>query len=103
MSVYETTLTELKRKGDSEKVRWLEGLNQKITPSQKQRIQKNDTKVMQDIFAPKWVSWDIIYAWATSQEKEKECIICNTKDLLGMEIKGKFLCANCFIEIKHKQ
>ncbi len=102
MTLYETTLTEFKRKGDEEKVRWLEGLNKRITLSQKKRIQENDTKIMQELFTPKWVSWELMYSWATKGLQTKNCILCNKKDSLGMDFKGKFLCANCFIEIKHK-
>ena len=94
---------ELKRKGDSEKVKWLEGMNKRITESQKQKIIENDRKVMEELFAPKWASWDLIYAWATKDSTEKQCILCSKKDSLGIDFKTKFVCANCFIELKHKQ
>jgi len=102
MSAFETAVTELKRKGDSEKVKWLEGLDKRITPSQKKRIQENDMKVMEEIFVPKWVPWNLLYAWATKEQENSICIICSEKDSVGMTVKGKFICANCFIEIKHK-
>ncbi len=103
MNKFEIVLTELKRKGDSEKVKWLEGLHKRITPSQKKRIQENDMTIMQELFAPKWVSWELLYAWATKESKKETCILCTKQDSLGMHIKGKFICANCFIEIKHKK
>ncbi|MBU2476891.1 hypothetical protein KKG83_05460 [Candidatus Micrarchaeota archaeon] len=103
MSLYEQVLVELKRKGDSEKVRWLEGLNQRVTSSQKKRIQENDSNIMEELFAPKWVSWEVIYSWATKQDQKKNCILCSEEDALGIEFKGKFVCASCFIELKHKQ
>ncbi|MFH1664115.1 MAG: hypothetical protein ABH986_04895 [archaeon] len=103
MNAFESVLSELKRKGDSEKVKWLESLDKKITATQKKRIQENDSKIMQELFAPKWASWELLYAWATKEEQEKQCILCGKKDSLGMDFKAKFVCAGCFIELKHKQ
>ncbi len=102
MQAYKTVLMELKRKGDLEKVKWLEGMNKRITKSQKQRIIENDNEVMQELFAPKWVSWDLIYSWATEGLEKKNCVLCGKKDSLGMDFKGKFMCSGCFIELKHK-
>lgn len=103
MNAFEAVLTELKRKGDSQKVKWLEGLDKRISLSQKKRIQENDTEIIQELFAPKWVSQELLYAWATKESKKENCILCTKQDSLGMHFKGKFICANCFIEIKHKK
>jgi hypothetical protein len=100
MSFYEETLMEFKRKGDIEKVKWLESLDKRITVSQKKRIQENDKRIMQELFAPKWASWELLYSWATKDSKEKSCSLCDKKDSVGMDFKGKFVCANCFIELK---
>ena len=102
MSLYETVLIELKRKGDEKKVKWLEGLDKRISLTQKKRIQENDLEVMQELFAPKWVSWEILFDWATKGKETKNCILCNKEDHLGINFKGKFVCANCLFEIKHK-
>ncbi|PIN98417.1 MAG: hypothetical protein COT90_04425 [Candidatus Diapherotrites archaeon CG10_big_fil_rev_8_21_14_0_10_31_34] len=103
MNGFEEVLTELKRKGDSEKVKYLEGLDKRITPSQKKRIQENDSGILQELFAPKWVSRELLYAWATKNSQKETCVLCAKQDELGMHVKGKFICSNCFIEIKHKK
>ncbi len=103
MNLFEETVSEFQRKGDEEKTKILMGLSKRIAPSQKKRIQENDESVLQELFLPKWVSWEILFAWATKEVSESTCILCNEKDELGMEFRGKFICANCFIELKHKK
>src|SRR3989344_8665708 len=100
---FEEQYTELRRKGAKEKYLWMENLDLKILPSQKKRIQANDKTVLRELIIPKWVSWELLYSWATKEmgvENGKECIICNQSQEFGIKMENKFICQNCFIKLK---
>lgn len=101
---FEQTVIELTRKGALGKVRFLKNLHKRIMPSQFERIQKNDKGVLSELFMPKWVSWELLRAWADNlsmPEKGKTCILCNSKSELGIDFSEKFICENCFVRLKN--
>ncbi|MCX6799183.1 MAG: hypothetical protein NTW59_03755 [Candidatus Diapherotrites archaeon] len=100
---FEQTVLELTRKGDLKKVKFLRGLHRHIMPSQVARINQNDRGVLREIVLPKWVSWDLLRAWADNFKEEgkgKICILCNSQSDLGVDFRDKFICENCFIRLK---
>lgn len=100
----EEKILELTRKGDLEKARFLKNLHKKILPSQFEKIKKNDKSVFQELFMPKWVTWEILRAWADNFKlpgKGKNCILCNNKNENGIDFNEKFICENCFVRLKH--
>ncbi len=100
----EEKITELTRKGDMEKAKFLKNLHKKILPSQFEKIQKNDKSVMKEMFMPKWVSWEMLRAWADNFQmpgKGRVCILCGEKSENGIDFNEKFICENCFVRLKH--
>lgn len=100
---YEERLLELTRKGAIDKVKWLKNINKIILPSQKKRIQQNDKSVLNDLVLPKWVTWDILYEWASQKVAEDNtftCILCNNKVMHGTNFRGKHICQECLNELK---
>jgi len=100
---FEQVLTELMRKGAQDKVKLLKSLHKKIMPSQFERIQKNDKTVFRELFMPKWVTWELLRAWAEGFEmpgKGKLCILCGSKNETGINFNEKFICENCFVRLK---
>ena len=103
LSLFEERLSELKRKGDVEKVSFLEKLHKKIMPSQLERIQANDKTVLRELFIPKWVDWELLQAWANRFRAEKPglfCVFCSQPNELGINFFEKFVCETCFFKIK---
>ncbi len=101
---FEQTKTELTRKGDLKKVRFLESLRKRIMPSQVTRINQNDRSVLRECILPKWIRWELLRAWADNFKEEgkgKICILCNSRSDLGVDFREKFICENCFIRLKN--
>ena len=91
------------RKGDLEKVNFLKGLHRKVMPSQFERIQKNDKSVFRELFMPKWVSWELLRAWAENfspPQHGRICILCGAGGMNGIDFNEKFICENCFVRLK---
>lgn len=100
---FEQMINELTRKGDLEKVNFLKGLHKKVMPSQLERIQKNDKSVFRELFMPKWVSWELLRAWAENfslPQHGRICILCGTGGMNGIDFNEKFICENCFVRLK---
>ncbi|MFH1751454.1 MAG: hypothetical protein ABH821_00740 [archaeon] len=97
--LYLETLNRFKRIGDSEKIRFLESLDKKILPSQKNKIVENDKSITRELFLPSWVSWELIRSWAVKDLKQNTCVFCNQlfEDL--KEFKGKSICSYCLQEL----
>lgn len=101
---FEQTITDFTRKGALEKVKLLRSLHKKIMPSQFEKIQKNDKSVLAELFMPKWVSWELLRAWADNFKmpgKGKQCILCGEQSEIGLDFNEKFICENCFVRLKH--
>ena len=101
---FEQKILELTRKGALEKVKFLKSLRKKVMPSQLEKIHQNDKSVLHELFLPKWVSWELLRAWADNYKlggKGKKCILCNSQSELGIDFKEKFICENCFVRLKH--
>lgn len=102
-SFVEERILDLTRKGDLEKVKFLKSLHRKIMPSQFEKIQKNDKAVLKELFMPKWVSWELLRAWADNFEtpgKGRVCILCSSKNETGIDFNEKFICEECFVRLK---
>jgi len=100
---FEQTVVELTRKGAVDKVKFLKSLHKKVMPSQFERIKRNDKSVFKEMFMPKWVSWELLRAWADNFQmpgKGKECILCGQKNETGIDFQEKFICENCFVRLK---
>ncbi len=103
LTKFEEKLTELKRRGDMEKVSFIEKLHKKILPSQMERIQAGDMMVVRELFLPKWMNWELLQEWANSFRKEKKglfCVFCGQQNELGINFQEKFVCEACFFKIK---
>ena len=100
---FEQAVVDFTRKGALEKVKFLENLHKRVMPSQLERIQKNDKSVLPELFMPKWVSWELLRAWADNFKAPgigKACILCGQKSELGIDFNEKFICENCFVRLK---
>ncbi|MDO8537510.1 MAG: sigma factor G inhibitor Gin [archaeon] len=100
---FEEQHLEYKRRGAKDKWQWMEKMDLKILPSQKKRIQVNDKTVWKELIIPPWVTWELLFSWATKEtfnQTGKECIICNNANELGVKIENKFICQNCFVKLK---
>jgi hypothetical protein len=94
---------QLLRKGDLEKVKFLETLHLKILPQHIKRIQQNDKSVLKELVLPKWVTWDLLFEWANSvkpAETLRRCALCDNFEELGIEFKEKWICQGCFLKLK---
>jgi len=101
---FEQTVIDLTRKGATDKVKLLKGLHKKIMPSQFKKIRQNDKSVLQELFLPKWVSWELLRAWADGVKplgRGKTCILCNQANEVGVTFNEKFICENCFVRLKN--
>ena len=100
---FEQTVIDLTRKGALDRVKLLKSLHKKIMPSQFERIKENDKSVLAELFLPKWVSWELLRAWADGFEmpqKGKVCILCNNRNEMGLDFNDRFICENCFVRLK---
>ena len=105
MGLYEEKLLDLKRKGAENKWRFLEALDKKVLPSQKKRIQQNDKSVWRELVLPGWMSWELLFDWATQgleKEGKQVCLFCRGFNP-GINFKGKHVCWECFNEMKSVQ
>ena len=101
---FEQTILELTRKGALEKVKFLKSLRKKVMPSQLEKILQNDKSVLEELFLPKWVAWELLRAWADNYKvggQGKKCSLCNCKNELGIDFNERFICENCFVRIKN--
>lgn len=99
--MFDNAFSEYKRKGDAKKVKWLANIGKIILPSQVQRIIQNDKSVLKELFLPNWVSWELVYDWASSRRLPKSfCVLCSNDNELGITFNDKFVCENCFVKIK---
>ncbi|MFH1586638.1 MAG: hypothetical protein ABID38_02180 [Candidatus Diapherotrites archaeon] len=103
MGVFEETKMNFFRRGDMEKVKWMENLHRTILPNQLKRIQQNDQRVLQELVLPKWVKWDLMYDWANSRTVSggRMCILCNDHNENGIDFKEKYICEQCFLKLKN--
>ena len=102
--IFEDRISELTRKGDRQKVNLLKSLRKKVMPSQLKRIHNGDKGVLQELFLPKWVSWDLLVDWASDfkeRQQGRECVLCGNRSELGMDFQQKFICEGCFVKIKN--
>ncbi len=63
----EKLILKYQRTGESAKAKWLETMHEKIPPSFKERIKKDDKKILNELILPSWVTWDILRSWAESE------------------------------------
>lgn len=105
MGKFETKKTELLRKGQMDRARWLENISKAILPSQAKRIQQNDKTVLKELVLPSWVNWDLIYDWAITKKDSsgKTCILCNFDAENGIYFLEKYVCESCFLKLKNLQ
>ncbi|MAG22280.1 MAG: hypothetical protein CL943_03180 [Candidatus Diapherotrites archaeon] len=102
--LFDETILEFTRKGVVDRVKFLRGLRKKVMPSQLKRIHQNDKKVMAELFLPRWVSWDLLYDWASDFKEEsagRDCALCENKSEIGIDFSEKFICDNCFVKLKN--
>ncbi len=102
MDDWEKRMIEWTRRGNLEKVKFLQNLNKIVLPSMKSRIQQNDKSVLHEMVLPSWVSWELLYEWAMRGKEntgKKSCIFCS-KPELGIAFKGKHICYDCLNEFK---
>jgi len=100
---FEKLLVELTREGQEDKVKFLKSLHKRVMPSQFERIKKNDKSVFAELLMPKWVTWELLKAWAEGFKtpgKGKTCILCSTKNETGIDFNEKFICETCFVRLK---
>ena len=101
---FEKVLVELTRKGEQDKVKFLKSLHRRMMPSQFERVKRNDKSVFAELFMPKWVTWELLKAWAEGFEmpgKGKTCILCESKNENGIDFNERFICESCFVRLKH--
>ena len=102
MGLFEDKYLDLKRKGAADKFKWMEKIDQVILPSQKKRIRQNDKSVLREMILPGWVSWELLYDWAThsvDKDEKDACVLCG-KPGQGISFKGRHVCWECFNELK---
>ena len=101
MGLFEEKYLDFKRKGAADKFKWLEKINQVILPSQKKRIQQNDKSVLKEMIIPGWVTWELLFDWASrsADQGKNACILCAKRED-GINFKGKHVCWECFNEMK---
>ena len=102
--LYDEALRELQRKGAIEKVKVLKSLGKTVMPSLKKRIKENDKTVLNELFLPKWINWNLLYSWAIKDldAGEKRCALCCNTSRNGSDFRQKFICEPCLIEIKSR-
>ena len=102
MGLFEDKYLDLKRKGAADKFKWMEKIDQVILPSQKKRIKQNDKSVLREMILPSWVTWELLYDWAThsaDKEASSACVFCDKRGE-GISFKGRHVCWECFNEMK---
>lgn len=103
-SYFEEKYLDLKRKGDKEKINWMENIDRHIRQSMIDRIISNDKSVLNEVVIPKWVSWGLLLSWAQEKRKKEKpdlCVLCGRRDEIGMHFNNRYICEKCFIELKN--
>lgn len=104
-SLFEEKLKLFERRGDKEKLKWINHIDSIIRESQKKRIKENDKSVLQELFLPSWASWELLRSWACKEQEQptgfNKCSLCERFLDNGVKFKEKFICENCFIELKN--
>ena len=100
--IFESMKLEMIRRGQGDRVTFLENLPKQIPPSQILRIQQNDKTVLKDMVLPKWLEWDTLFLWSNQYAigKGRPCILCNRHEEHGLDFKEKWICEGCFLKIK---
>lgn len=100
--IWEAKKLDMVRRGQKERVEFLEKLNRQIVPSQVLRIQQNDKSVLKDLVLPAWLDWDTLYMWSLQMKVKdgRPCILCSQFSQNGFDFKEKFICEACFLKIK---
>lgn len=102
--LYDETLAEFRRRGDTEKAKWLEDIERHIQLPQRQRIQQNDKTVLKEIVLPKWLKWEVLYSWAMKDISfgGRRCALCNEESVNYIDFRSKAICERCFMDLKSK-
>jgi hypothetical protein len=107
MTLFESKMLELMRRGEKQKVEWMKNLDKTLLPSQIKRIQQNDKTVLMELVVPKWVDWKLLYDWGQNKKEKRPegeiCILCNNASQNGIRYLEKFLCESCFLKLKNMQ
>ncbi len=64
MTTFEEKKIEFIKKGQKERIAWLENMHKIILPSHLQRIKENDKTILKETVFPEWVSWEMLREWA---------------------------------------
>jgi len=101
--LYNQKILEFTRKGNIDRVKWLENIDKHVLSMHVERIIRNDKSVMQELMLPKWVTWELLYDWALmhAKKKGKQCVLCNDYSDVGIEFNKKFICEYCFLKLKN--
>jgi hypothetical protein len=101
--IWEAKKLDMIRRGQKERVEFLEKLNKQLVPSQIIRIQQNDKTVLNEIVLPAWLDWETLYIWSlqTKIKEGRPCILCSQFSKNGMDFMDKFICESCFLKIKN--
>lgn len=104
MDNWEKKRIEFVKRGQNDRIKFLENLTKTVLPVQLKRIQQNDKTVLKELVLPNWLEWELLYDWSNryrALEKARECILCNELQESGMDFKEKFICENCFLRLKN--
>lgn len=94
---------EFLRRGQRDRVQFLDGLKNSVLPMQLRRIQQNDKTVLKELVLPAWLDWDLLYEWSLHHAgplKGRECILCNRNAEHGHFYNDKFICEECLLNVK---
>lgn len=101
--LYKQKIMEFTRKGNIDRVKWLENIDKYVLTTYAERIACNDKSVMQELMLPNWVTWELLYDWALmkTQKKGTQCVLCGNHSEVGIDFNKKFICEYCFLKIKN--
>ncbi|MEM4662637.1 MAG: hypothetical protein QXM75_01290 [Candidatus Diapherotrites archaeon] len=101
--LYKKKILEFTRKGNIDRVKWLENIDKYVLKTHAERIARNDKTVMQELMLPSWVTWELLRDWALmkTQKKGTQCVLCDEHSEVGIEFNKKFICEYCFLKIKN--
>ncbi|MCR4369327.1 MAG: hypothetical protein NUV67_05475 [archaeon] len=104
MDSWEEKTIEMVRRGQGDRVEYLEKLAKHILPTHLERVQKNDKTVLKEMVLPQWMDWEILREWSLAKKPEgttRECALCNTENEAGIDFEDKFVCEYCFLKLKN--
>jgi len=104
MDSWEEKMVDFVRRGQKERVKYLDKLGKSMLPSQLERIQQNDKTVLKELILPKWLAWELLYEWGIRNkviDSPRNCILCNEDNEVGLDFKDKFICDTCFLKLKN--